>query len=653
MHTHRTFRLVVVAATAVVTCAASGQTVIYVDAAAEPDGEGGSWANALNEIQDALALAASMPGDDVQIWIAAGVYRPGGPEDGPEATFNLISGVALYGGFKGGERSLDERDWELNQTVLNGSPASTKESCTPFTNVLTGHSIFDVRLDGLVITGGSAWTWPDSMSGGGLVLESSTLEIANVLFLNNDAEIGGAIHAVDSDLIFENVQFESNFAFDAGAMRLVGGSLQMYDCAFVDQSALEVGGAFWATDALIVAEGTAFRDNAAPGNGFSGAAALYNSDVTFINCLFTGNHAHGPSTLWVDGSLTLDGCTFDQNGTGGYTVEGSGALHVLNSDFTDNAATPIFWSGGSNDVALIGSTFVNNGCSGSKCGVGGVQIGAAAIEIDESTFHGNSSPWGGNVVIGATHALIRNSHITAGSALDVVGGLEFGGGSLTVVNTLIASNGGGVAITGSANATFVNCTIADNLGVSLDWAGGLSVDASAHAQVRNSILWGNAEGDESAQISGPADVSNSILQGLDMHTGHGNLGADPMFIDDDGRLAPNSPAIDAGDNDAFLALDIELVDLDGEPRIVDGDDDGVAAIDIGAFEVQDTVQHIPGDLDGDGSVGVSDLLIVLGAWGECADCAPGGESGACPADMDNDCAVGVSDLLVILAAWSA
>src|SRR5690606_5235177 len=110
-----------------------------------------------------------------------GEYRPGRPEDGPEATFNLISGVALYGGFKGGERSLDERDWELNQTVLNGSPASTKGSSISFTNVLTGHSIFDVRLDGLVITGGSAWTWPDSMSGGGLVLESSTLEIANVL----------------------------------------------------------------------------------------------------------------------------------------------------------------------------------------------------------------------------------------------------------------------------------------------------------------------------------------------------------------------------------------------------------------------------------------------------------------------------------------
>ncbi len=50
-----------------------------------------------------------------------------------------------------------------------------------------------------------------------------------------------------------------------------------------------------------------------------------------------------------------------------------------------------------------------------------------------------------------------------------------------------------------------------------------------------------------------------------------------------------------------------------------------------------------GDLDGDGSVGVSDLLIVLGAWGPCrADCA---------ADLDESGDVGVPDLLLLLSNW--
>ena len=55
---------------------------------------------------------------------------------------------------------------------------------------------------------------------------------------------------------------------------------------------------------------------------------------------------------------------------------------------------------------------------------------------------------------------------------------------------------------------------------------------------------------------------------------------------------------------------------------------------------------IPGDIDGDGSVGVKDLLILLGDWGPCADCD------GCIADLDDDCTVGVKDLLILLANWS-
>jgi hypothetical protein len=52
-----------------------------------------------------------------------------------------------------------------------------------------------------------------------------------------------------------------------------------------------------------------------------------------------------------------------------------------------------------------------------------------------------------------------------------------------------------------------------------------------------------------------------------------------------------------------------------------------------------------GDLNGDGVVDVSDLLILLGAWGPCPP------SGDCPADLDGDGAVNVSDLLILLGNW--
>ena len=55
--------------------------------------------------------------------------------------------------------------------------------------------------------------------------------------------------------------------------------------------------------------------------------------------------------------------------------------------------------------------------------------------------------------------------------------------------------------------------------------------------------------------------------------------------------------------------------------------------------------NCPHDLDADGSVGVKDLLILLGAWGPCPP------KGDCPADFDDSGDVGVKDLLFLLGAW--
>lgn len=53
----------------------------------------------------------------------------------------------------------------------------------------------------------------------------------------------------------------------------------------------------------------------------------------------------------------------------------------------------------------------------------------------------------------------------------------------------------------------------------------------------------------------------------------------------------------------------------------------------------------PGDLDGDGTVGTSDLLILLSNWGPCDNC------NMCLGDLNNDCAISTSDLLLLLANW--
>ena len=80
-------------------------------------------------------------------------------------------------------------------------------------------------------------------------------------------------------------------------------------------------------------------------------------------------------------------------------------------------------------------------------------------------------------------------------------------------------------------------------------------------------------------------------------------------------------------------------------RVIDGTVPGldVTGALIGAL-VEVTAGSCRADIDDDGSVGFSDLVILLSAWGPC----PG-----CPADLDADDVVGFSDLVTVLSAWGA
>lgn len=60
------------------------------------------------------------------------------------------------------------------------------------------------------------------------------------------------------------------------------------------------------------------------------------------------------------------------------------------------------------------------------------------------------------------------------------------------------------------------------------------------------------------------------------------------------------------------------------------------------------VYDCPGDFNNDLTIGVIDLLSLLGRWGPC-----GGDCEECPEDVDGDGFVGVVDLLFLLAFWGA
>ena len=149
--------------------------------------------------------------------------------------------------------------------------------------------------------------------------------------------------------------------------------------------------------------------------------------------------------------------------------------------------------------------------------------------------------------------------------------------------------------------------------------------------IANSVFWWNGDRDgvnETAQVYqddpwGTVAIDHSCIHGwTGLYGGVGNIGDDPLFVsmtppglpDDDLRLLPGSPCIDAGDNTALPADTYNLdgdcdtaepipYDLAGSPRVVDdplAPDVGVgngATVDMGAYEGADC--NANGILDAD------------------------------------------------------
>lgn len=124
-----------------------GTYMCFVKPTATGANNGTSWASAYTNLVTALGSTPT----DVEIWVAAGTYKPGTTRD---SSFFFIPGQAAYGGFIGTETRRDQRDWRMNPTLLSGDigvPNTVTDNCY---NVVRGAA--NARVDGFTITGGNA-----------------------------------------------------------------------------------------------------------------------------------------------------------------------------------------------------------------------------------------------------------------------------------------------------------------------------------------------------------------------------------------------------------------------------------------------------------------------------------------------------------------
>ncbi len=277
---------------------------------------GMSWVDAFTDLRSALTAASA--GDE--IWVANGTYRPAGPAGDRNASFQLRTGVAMYGGFSGTETRRDQRGTNPLQTILSGDlndddpTAGTSENS--YVVVTASGTDNATTLDTLLITGGNG------TNGGGLYAVGGNMAITRCVFTGNAADRGGAVYLENGDARFVNCWFADNRAvLDGGAVyTTLSSDTRFVDCAFEQNSAGYAGGAARILMSAPQFITCVFRRNTAP---YGGAVQNYDAVAPlFINCTFSGNQAASTGGAVQSNNSTpiLANCTVVNNSA----MEGGG-----------------------------------------------------------------------------------------------------------------------------------------------------------------------------------------------------------------------------------------------------------------------------------------------------------------------------------------
>ncbi len=126
------------------------QATWYVNDDGDPANGCTSWGDACPDLQTAPGQAVC--GDPIRV--AMGTYKPTSGTD-RTVTFQLITGVEVYGGFDDTETTLEERAGLFDQTILSNDIGTTGDSSDNGYHVVTGSGTDATAvLDGFTITGG-------------------------------------------------------------------------------------------------------------------------------------------------------------------------------------------------------------------------------------------------------------------------------------------------------------------------------------------------------------------------------------------------------------------------------------------------------------------------------------------------------------------
>jgi len=540
--------------------------VIYVDDDAAVVNNGTSWTNAYPCLQNALADVVS--GDE--IWVAQGIYKPDrevikgrdtriAASGDREATFQLINGVVIKGGYAGiNQQDPNTRDFELYETILsgdlNGDDVDVADPCDLPTGPTRAENSYRVVMgdgtdqtaifDGFTVTGGNANGFSTRNCGGGL----------------------------------HNLR----------------GSPTLRDCTFVANTASDLGGGLYNVDSSSpILLNCTFIGNSAEGGGGLGNRNYSNPKVD--NCVFIGNSSgDGAGVCNQLSSPTLSNCTFEGNkafaGGGGMNNYNDSAPIVDTCKFTGNTAG---WVGGaicdSNSVTKITNClFCNNLADGDGVIFFDNCIGSM---VANCTFAGNTALCNGDAVLCESENQLYPSHVEFINCIIWDDNNE----------TEIWNNDGSIIELTYTNIQGGQAGVYDPFNAAIWGKGNMNTDPI----FVNPGYCGHTE-DPNVVVE-PNDPNAVWIDGdyhLKSEAGRWDPVTESWVLDD-----ITSPCIDTGDPNYHITIDD--TDLDDHPRIVS------ARIDMGAYEHHSDTSPDPNQVTkGPAPNGVKSLAVYEDRIGE-------------------------------------
>lgn len=368
-----------------------------------------------NSLQAALAFARAYAGEVSEIWVAGGTYKPdigvGITPGDRTASFQMIHGVNIYGGFAGNESQLSQRNAAVNESILSGDLLGNDDA--NFTNygdnsyhVVTANTAGPgfTYLDSVIIRGGKGegTALTTNRLGGGVYINGMNLYVVGCKLIENQAVFGGGLYATGActpqvvgciveknnatddggGLYFTgatctpsviNSDFSVNSATDGGGALVSQASPVRVGstCTFVSNSAARGGAVYFSGLPNSIIDAALFEHNTATGTG-GGAIICLNVSPGFYNCRFLGNDANG-------------------SGTGGAVFSNSGAPIFANSIFTGNEA-----GGGGGALSLNNGspTIANCTIAGNRVATnpgGALRLENSNANLSNSIIHDNPS----------------------------------------------------------------------------------------------------------------------------------------------------------------------------------------------------------------------------------------------------------------------